>query len=40
MARAKLDGLELRLLILDVMMPGETGFEFARPIRETSRCRS
>src|SRR5258706_9845579 len=28
-ARAKLDGLGFDLLILDVMMPGETGFELA-----------
>ena len=28
-ARAKLEGLRFDLLILDVMMPGETGFEFA-----------
>ena len=36
MARAKLSSLSFDLLILDVMMPGETGFEFARAIRETS----
>jgi two-component system phosphate regulon response regulator OmpR len=35
-ARAKLDGLRFDLLILDVMMPGETGFELARAIRKTS----
>jgi two-component system, OmpR family, phosphate regulon response regulator OmpR len=35
-ARAKLASLSFDLLILDVMMPGETGFEFARNIRETS----
>jgi two-component system phosphate regulon response regulator OmpR len=35
-ARAKLAGLRFDLLILDVMMPGETGFEFARAIRQTS----
>jgi two-component system phosphate regulon response regulator OmpR len=33
-ARKKLDGLTFDLLILDVMMPGETGFELARAIRE------
>lgn len=32
-ARKKLDGLTFDLLILDVMMPGETGFELARAIR-------
>jgi two-component system, OmpR family, phosphate regulon response regulator OmpR len=35
-ARAKLASLHFDLLILDVMMPGETGFEFARSIRQTS----
>ena len=35
-ARAKLQGLHFDLLILDVMMPGETGFELARFIRTTS----
>jgi two-component system phosphate regulon response regulator OmpR len=35
-ARAKLTSLNFDLLILDVMMPGETGFEFARHIRQTS----
>jgi two-component system, OmpR family, phosphate regulon response regulator OmpR len=35
-ARAKLEGLSFDLLILDVMMPGESGFELAKAIRETS----
>ncbi len=35
-ARAKLAGLAFDLLILDVMMPGETGFELAKSIRLTS----
>ena len=35
-ARLKLDGLRFDLLILDVMMPGETGFQLARSIRQTS----
>ncbi|MGE0776613.1 MAG: response regulator transcription factor, partial [Sphingomonadaceae bacterium] len=35
-ARAKLEGLSFDLLILDVMMPGETGFEFARHLRSAS----
>jgi two-component system phosphate regulon response regulator OmpR len=35
-ARAKLDGMSFDLMILDVMMPGETGFEFAKSIRQTS----
>jgi two-component system, OmpR family, phosphate regulon response regulator OmpR len=35
-ARAKLDGLKFDLLILDVMMPGESGFDLARAIRASS----
>jgi two-component system, OmpR family, phosphate regulon response regulator OmpR len=35
-ARAKLSGLHFDLLILDVMMPGESGFDLARSIRQTS----
>lgn len=35
-ARAKLSGLSFDLLILDVMMPGETGFDLVRAIRATS----
>jgi two-component system phosphate regulon response regulator OmpR len=35
-ARLKLDSLSFDLLILDVMMPGETGFQLARSIREKS----
>ncbi|WP_024506150.1 response regulator transcription factor [Bradyrhizobium sp. ARR65] len=35
-ARAKLIGLHFDLLILDVMMPGETGFDLARFIRQSS----
>jgi two-component system phosphate regulon response regulator OmpR len=35
-ARAKLGGLRFDLMILDVMMPGETGFDFARSIRSSS----
>ncbi len=35
-ARAKLTGLHFDLLILDVMMPGETGFDLARSIRISS----
>ena len=35
-ARAKLEGLRFDLLILDVMMPGETGFELARDLRLSS----
>jgi two-component system phosphate regulon response regulator OmpR len=35
-ARAKLGGMSFDLMILDVMMPGESGFEFAKSIRQTS----
>lgn len=35
-ARAKLVGLSFDLLILDVMMPGENGFDFAKSLRGTS----
>jgi two-component system phosphate regulon response regulator OmpR len=35
-ARAKLKGLHFDLMVLDVMMPGETGFEFARSLRSSS----
>ncbi len=35
-ARAKLTGLSFDLLVLDVMMPGETGFELAKSIRNGS----
>src|ERR1700754_963048 len=34
-AREKLLGLHFDLLILDVMMPGETGFDLARFIRQS-----
>ncbi|MDO6964201.1 response regulator [Rhizobium alvei] len=33
-ARRKLEGLEFDLLILDVMMPGETGISLTRALRE------
>jgi two-component system, OmpR family, phosphate regulon response regulator OmpR len=35
-ARAKLKSLSFDLLILDVMMPGENGFDFAKALRGTS----
>jgi two-component system, OmpR family, phosphate regulon response regulator OmpR len=35
-ARAKLDGLSFDLLVLDVMMPGESGFDLAKAIRAAS----
>ncbi len=36
-ARSKLTGLSFDLLILDVMMPGETGFDFAKSLRVASQ---
>ena len=36
-ARAKLRSLEFDLLILDVMMPGETGFELLTDLRKDTR---
>jgi two-component system phosphate regulon response regulator OmpR len=35
-ARVKLGGMAFDMLVLDVMMPGETGLELAKSIRETS----
>ncbi len=35
-ARTRLVGLEFDLIVLDLMMPGESGLEFARYIRRTS----
>ncbi len=35
-ARNRMVGLEFDLLVLDVMMPGETGVEFARWLRKSS----
>lgn len=35
-ARAKLDGLSFDLLVLDVMMPGESGFDLALSLRNVS----
>ncbi|MEO1199007.1 MAG: response regulator [Pseudomonadota bacterium] len=35
-ARRALDGLHFDLIVLDVMMPGETGTSFAASLRETS----
>src|SRR6187431_440733 len=35
-ARAKLGSLSFDLLVLDVMMPGETGFQLAQSLRQSS----
>src|SRR5262245_14205707 len=35
-ARARLTGLDFDLLILDVMMPGESGFDLVKSIRQSS----
>ncbi len=35
-ARSRLAGLAFDLVVLDVMMPGENGFDFAESLRETS----
>lgn len=35
-ARARLEGLAFDLIVLDVMMPGESGFDFAQSLRTTS----
>jgi len=35
-ARKRLEGLAFDLIVLDVMMPGESGFDFTVAIRETS----
>ncbi|PTW53200.1 two-component system phosphate regulon response regulator OmpR [Breoghania corrubedonensis] len=36
-ARGRLRGLDFDLLILDVMMPGESGFDLAQAIRQSSQ---
>lgn len=35
-ARARLEGLAFDLIVLDVMMPGENGFDFAQSLRTSS----
>lgn len=39
-ARASMRGLAYDLVILDVMMPGESGLSLAKSLRESSKCRS
>ena len=36
-ARNRLNGLEFDLIVLDLMMPGESGLEFAQHIRKTNK---
>ncbi len=36
-ARARVQSFVFDALVLDVMMPGESGFDYARAVRETSR---
>ncbi|HUK57622.1 MAG TPA: response regulator transcription factor [Stellaceae bacterium] len=36
-ARAKLESFDFDLLVVDVMMPGENGYDFTKSLRETSR---
>ena len=36
-ARAYLDGLTFEIIVLDVMMPGENGYDFAASLRRTSQ---
>ena len=35
-ARARMQGLDFDLLVLDVMMPGESGLDFASDLRRTN----
>jgi two-component system phosphate regulon response regulator OmpR len=35
-ARRRMEGLSFDLIVLDVMMPGENGFQFAEKLRESS----
>ncbi|MEM0898758.1 MAG: response regulator transcription factor [Pseudomonadota bacterium] len=35
-ARAKMEGLQFDAMVLDIMMPGETGLEFAKSLRAAS----
>ena len=35
-ARAKLDGMAFDLIVLDVMMPGESGIDFTRGLRQST----
>ncbi len=36
-ARARAQALVFDAMVLDVMMPGENGFDYARSVRETSK---